>query len=121
MNKAVFLFGSVFFLLGAFLFFYTVTETWHERVIVGYAYYVDGVFYGYERPTAQYLKEKFLEKYGTSVQLDPSWSVKVTNEPVYDYIEHSLSYMPYRLYGAIFLIVGSAVFLISFFIPSKHA
>jgi len=105
-------------MLGAILFFYTVTEAWTERIIVDYAYYVDGEFYGYERPSAEYLKQKYLEKYGTSIAGEGQ-EVTVTNEPVYENIEHSWSYVPYRLYGVIFLVVGSAVSLISFFVPSK--
>jgi len=120
MNKAVLIISFVLFLMGSFLFFYIVTETWTERIIVGYAYYVDGEYYGSERPSAQYLKQKYLEKYGTEIA-KPGQSVIVTHEPVYDYIEHLLSYVPYRQYGAVFLIVGLAVFLISFFIPSKQS
>jgi len=127
LNKAVFILGSVFFLLGAFLFFYTVTESWTEKESLGSGYFVNGVYYGNRNPkvdendeivpmsewerwlNAKYVPVSEWERYGITFE-SRGWKT----------IEHSMSYVPYRLYGAVFLIVGSAVFLISFFIPSKQ-
>ena len=130
MNKAVFLLGSVFLLLGVSLFFYVQTDVWYEKEYLGSGYFVNGVYYGNRNPkvdengeivwmsdwecwlNAKYVPVSEWERYGITFE-SRGWKT----------IENSVSYMPYRLYGVIFLVVGLAVFVISFFVPTeiRHA
>jgi hypothetical protein len=104
MNRSILIIAIGFLLVGSFLLVYTISEKWQTRELIGYAYYVNGEFYGYTRPHATY-----------------EWRTNpptITYEPIYQTFEHSISYYPYQLYGVIIFIVGIGIFFVAVFVPN---